>query len=168
MSVKFSVDETDILALEVGQEAVVTIDSIGVEEYSGIITEIDRTASSSSGVTTYSATVTFDKAMFMLSGMTANVVITISGTDNVLIVPNDALTRTSASAFVYTGYDEQTGQFSAPVTVSIGVSNKDYTEIRNGLSEGDTVYYTKSDSNVWDMYGFGGPGGGMPGGGFGY
>ena len=165
MSVKFSVDESDILALEVGQAAVITIDSIGVEEYAGTITEIDRTANSNSGVTTYSATVTFDKAPFMLSGMTADVVITISGSDHVLYVPNEAVTKTSASAYVYTGYDYTTLQFSAPVTVSCGISNKDYTEIREGLSEGDTIYYTKSDSNIWDMYGFGGPGGGGPGGG---
>ena len=164
MSVKFSVDESDILALEVGQEAVVTIGSIGVGEYVGTVTEIDRTASSGSGVTTYSATVTFDKGAFMLSGMTADVVITISGSDNVLYVPNDAVTRTSASAFVYTAYDSATGQFSGPVTVEIGISNKDYTEIRSGLSEGDTIYYTKAQSDFWDMYGFGGPGSG----GFGY
>ena len=164
MSVKFSVDESDILALEVGQEAVVTIGSIGVGEYIGTVTEIDRTASSNSGVTTYSATVTFDKAPLMLGGMTADVVITISGTDNVLYVPNDAVTRTSASAFVYTGYDSETAQFLNPVTVEIGISNKDYTEIRGGLSEGDTVYYTKAQSDFWDMYGFGGGSGG----GFGY
>lgn len=164
MSVKFSVDESDILALEVGQEAVVTIGSIGVGEYVGTVTEIDRTASSNSGVTTYSATVTFDKAPLMLGGMTADVVITISGTDNVLYVPNDAVTRTSASAFVYTGYDSETAQFLNPVTVEIGISNKDYTEIRGGLSEGDTVYYTKAQSDFWDMYGFGGGSGG----GFGY
>ena len=168
MSVKFSVDESDILALEVGQEAVITIDSIGVEEYAGTITEIDRTANSNSGVTTYSATVTFDKGQFMLSGMTADVVITISGSDHVLYVPNEAVTKTSASAYVYTGYDYTALQFSAPVTVSCGISNKDYTEIREGLSEGDTVYYTKSDSNIWDMYGFGGPGGGGYSGGFGF
>lgn len=156
MCVKFSVDESDILALEVGQQAVVTIDSIGVGEYSGILTEIDRTASSKSGVTTYSATVTFDKAEFMLSGMTADVVITISDTGDVLIVPTDAVNKTSASAYVYTASDPATGQLLNPVTVSCGVSNDDYTEIRSGLSEGDIIYYTKTENNFWDMYSFGG------------
>ena len=156
MSVKFSVDESDILALEVGQEATVTIDSIGVEKYKGVLTEIDRTANSKSGVTTYSATVTFEKAEFMLSGMTADVVITISDTGDVLIVPTDAVNKTSASAYVYTAADPVTGQLLNPVTVSCGVSNDDYTEIRSGLSEGDIVYYSKSENNFWDMYGFGG------------
>ncbi|MBQ6372037.1 MAG: hypothetical protein IJJ22_02815 [Oscillospiraceae bacterium] len=165
MSVKFPVDESDILALEVGQEAVVTIDSIGVGEYGGVLTEIDRTASSKSGVTSYSATVTFDKGEFMLSGMTAKVIITISDTGDVLIVPTDAVNKTSASAYVYTASDPVTGQLLNPVTVSCGVSNDDYTEIRSGLSAGDIIYYTKANNNFWDMYGFGGSGSSS---GFGY
>ena len=152
MSVTIAVDEKDILALEPGQEAALTIESIGKDTYSGVITEIDRTAGS--GAASYSATVTFDKGDYMLAGMTADVVITISGTEDVLIIPTDALNRTSASAYVYTGYDEKTAQFLAPVTVSPGVSNKDWTEIRSGLNEGDTVFYTKESDPFW-MYGFG-------------
>jgi multidrug efflux pump subunit AcrA (membrane-fusion protein) len=154
MSVTISVDETDILALDVGQPAELTIESIGKDTYSGTITGIDRTASTGSGVTSYSATSTFSKGEFMLGGMTADVVITISGTENVLMVPTDAVNRTSASAYVYTAYDEKTGQFFQPVTVSLGVSNKEYTEIRSGLQEGDTVCYTKARNPFW-MYGFG-------------
>ena len=154
MSVTIPVDEKDILALEIGQEASLSIESIGKESYSGVITEIDRTAAGGSGVASYSATVTFDKGDYMLAGMTADVVITISGTDDVLIIPTDALNRTSASAYVYTGYDEKTGQFLNPVTVSPGVSNKEWTEIRSGLNEGDTVFYTKESNPFW-MYGFG-------------
>ena len=154
MSVTISVDETDILALDVGQPAELTIESIGKDIYSGTITGIDRTASTGSGVTSYSATITFSKGEFMLGGMTADVVITISGTENVLMVPTDAVNRTSASAYVYTAYDEKTGQFIQPVTVSLGVSNKDYTEIRSGLQAGDTVFYTKARNPFW-MYGFG-------------
>ena len=154
MSVTISVDESDILALEIGQQATLSIESIGKDTYSGVITEIDRTAAGGSGAASYSATVTFDKGDYMLAGMTADVMITISGTEDVLIIPTDALNRTSASAYVYTGYDEKTAQFLSPVTVSPGVSNKDWTEIRTGLNEGDTVFYTKESNPFW-MYGFG-------------
>ena len=161
MSVTISVDETDILALDVGQPAELTIESNGKDTYTGTNTGIDRTAATGSGVTSYSATITFAKGEFMLGGMTADVVITISGTENVLMVPTDAVNRTSASAYVYTAYDEKTGQFIEPVTVSLGVSNKEYTEIRSGLQAGDTVCYTKARNPFW-MYGFGtdGPYGG--------
>ena len=146
MSVAIPVDETDILALQTGQEAVLTVEAIGRERYHGIITELDRSAASSGGVTTYTATVTFDKAEHMLAGMTADAVINISGKENVLVLPAEAVNRTSASAYVFTGYVAETGMLTDPKTVTVGVSNEEYTEIRSGLSEGETVYYKENNS----------------------
>ncbi|MCD8384083.1 MAG: HlyD family efflux transporter periplasmic adaptor subunit [Clostridiales bacterium] len=147
MSVSISVDETDILSLEVGQEAAITIESIGDDTYSGTLTEIDETATSSGGVTVYTATVTLDKTEQMLSGMTASVYITIEGTDNALLVPEDAVSQTSSTAYVYTSYDETTGELGDMVEVTTGLSNGTYIEITSGLSEGDTVYYFESSSD---------------------
>ena len=146
MSVAIPVDETDILALQPGQEAVLTVEAIGRDSYHGFITELDRSADSSGGVTSYTATVTFDKAEHMLAGMTADVIINISGRENVLILPAEAVSRTSASAYVFTGYVAETGMLTDPKTVTVGVSNEEYTEIRSGLSEGETVYYKENTS----------------------
>lgn len=146
MSVAIPVDETDILALQPGQEAVLTVEAIGRDSYHGFITELDRSADSSGGVTSYTATVTFDKAEHMLAGMTADVIINISGRENVLILPAEAVNRTSASAYVFTGYVAETGMLTDPKTVTVGVSNEEYTEIRSGLSEGETVYYKENNS----------------------
>ncbi len=168
MAITISVDEMDILSLSEGQEATVTIDSIGEDSYEGVVAEVSTTASSDSGVTSYSATIHIDKTEEMLSGMSASVVITIEGNDNALLIPVDALHQTSATAYVYTEYDESTGQFSGMQEVTIGLSNSNYVEITDGLSEGDTVYYTTSeeespfDSNRMD---FGNMGGGMSNGG---
>ena len=146
MSVAIPVDETDILALQPGQKAVLTVEAIGRDSYHGFITELDRSADSSGGVTSYTATVTFDKAEHMLAGMTADVIINISGRENVLILPAEAVNRTSASAYVFTGYVAETGMLTDPKTVTVGVSNEEYTEIRSGLSEGETVYYKENNS----------------------
>ena len=146
MSVAIPVDETDILALQPGQEAVLTVEAIGRDSYHGFITELDRSADSSGGVTSYTATVTFDKAEHMLAWMTADVIINISGRENVLILPAEAVNRTSASAYVFTGYVAETGMLTDPKTVTVGVSNEEYTEIRSGLSEGETVYYKENNS----------------------
>lgn len=145
MSVTVSVDETDILALQVGQEAVITIESLGGVSCSGVVTEVDKTAVSDSGVTAYSATVTFDKAENMLSGMTADVKVTITGIDHVLIVPVDAVHRTSSGAYVYTSYDEEAKEFGGTVNVTTGVETEDYIEIVSGLREGDAVCYIKNE-----------------------
>lgn len=163
MAITISVDETDILSLSVGQEATVTIDSIGEDSFTGTVTEVNTTATSSSGVTAYSAVVSIDKTDAMLSGMSASVVITIEGSDNTMLIPIDALHQTSSSAYVYTEYDETTGEFSGMQEVTIGLSNSSYVEIKEGLSEGDTVYYTTSEEDSMfgsGMMDFGNMGGG--------
>ncbi|MCD7858794.1 MAG: HlyD family efflux transporter periplasmic adaptor subunit [Firmicutes bacterium] len=148
MSISLSVDETDILSLEVGQEAAVVISSISDEtSYTGTVTAIDTTATSSGGVTQYTAVVTIDKQDGMLSGMSATVTITIEGVENALLLPEDAVTQTSTTAYVYTSYDETTGELGGMVEVTLGLSNGSYVEITDGLSEGDTVYYTESSSD---------------------
>lgn len=158
MRVKFSVDETDILALELDQPAGLKISSIGEDVYSGIVTEIDKTATSASGVTAYSATVTFDKTPHMLSGMSADITIDIEGLENVLIVPADAVSKTSAYSFVYLSYDEESGLFGDMRQVEVGISNDKSVEIKSGLEAGEVVYYTEKDINPLLMMMGGGPG----------
>lgn len=169
MIVELSVDETDILSLDVGQEAKITIDSLGEDTYTGKITDLDTVGTSSDGVTTYTATVTLEKEEGMLSGMTASAVITIEGKENALLIPSDAVHQTSSTSYVYTSYNEESGEFDDMAEVTVGLSNGNYTEITEGLSEGDTVYYTKVEEDPFqNMSAPGGfknmPGGDMPSG----
>ena len=168
MSITISVDETDILSLQEGQEVAVTIDSLGEDTYMGLLSEIDTTATSESGITSYSAVISLDKVEGMLTGMSASAVITIEGNDNAMLLPVDAVHQTSAMAYVYTSYDQETGEYSGMTEVTIGLSNGSYVEIVAGLNEGDVVYYTEAEeesfgNGMMDFESF--PGGGMPGGG---
>ena len=167
MSVTIGIGESDILTLEVGQEANVTVSSVSEDSFQGTVTEISKEADTSSGVTQYSAVVTLDKADGMLPGMTASVDITIEGVENALIIPVDALHQTSTIYYVYTSYDAETQQYGGMVQVTTGMQNDDYVEILTGLSEGDTVYYTeqKTFSFGFGFSGMSGMSGGMPSGG---
>ena len=147
VSVTIGVDETDILSLEVGQEAQVEVSSVTDEILLGTVTEINREANTASDVTQYSAVVTLDKVEGMLSGMTAKVDVRIQGAENALIIPLDALNQTRDTAFVYTGYDEETQEYTGRVEVTIGMQNDSYVEILSGLKAGDTVYYTEKQTN---------------------
>ena len=161
MTITVSVDESDILYISEGLSAEVTISSVSDDAVSGTVTDIDTEASSGSGVTTYSATVTIDKTEDMLSGMSATVVIIIEGVEDALLIPADALYQTSSTSYVYTEYDESTGELSGMVEVTTGLSNSSYVEITDGLEEGDTVYYASSDSSSdFDISGFTGATGG--------
>lgn len=161
MSITISIDETDILALEEGQDAEVEVSSVSEELFSGTVTEISKVADTSTGVTQYSAEVTLDRAAGMLPGMTASVDVKIEGVENALIIPVDALHQTSTIYYVYTSYDEETQQYGGMVEVTIGMQNDSYVEIASGLNEGDTVYYTESRSN--NFMGMFGAMGGMSG-----
>ena len=159
MSITISVDETDILALEEGQEAEVVVSSVSEETLTGTVTEISREAATSSGVTLYSAEIIVDNVPGMLPGMTADVDVKIEGVEDAIIIPVEALRQTSAISYVYTTYDEETKQYGGMVEVTTGMQNDTYVEVLSGLKVGDTVCYTEQE-NFFEMI-FGAMGGGM-------
>ena len=173
MTITIGIDETDILALEEGQEAEIVVSSVSEDVHMGTVTEISKVADTSTGVTQYSAEVTLDKAAGMLPGMTADVDIKIKGVENALIIPIEALHQTSTISFVFTEYNEETQQYGGRVEVTTGMQNDTHVEILSGLKEGDVVYYTKQENffaALGAMMGMGGMpgssmGGGMPSGG---
>jgi len=144
MSITISIDETDILALEEGQEAEVVVSSVSEDPLSGLVTELSKDAITTSGVTVYSAEITVDNLAGMLPGMTADVDVKIEGVENALIIPVDALTQTSAKYYVYTSYDPETQRYGDMKEVTIGMQNDNFVEVLSGLQEGQTVYYTET------------------------
>ena len=164
-----SIDESNILSVEVGQTASVTISSISDDPFTGEVTSIEKTGTSTSGVTGYSVEVTLDRTEKMLTRMSATVSIRIEGVDDALLLPEDAVTKTRTSAYVYTSVNETSGELEGMVEVKTGLTGGGYIEITEGLKEGDTVYYTKKKSNDFSSFmgGFGGGfGGGSGSGGF--
>ena len=162
MSVTINVDEADILSLELGQSVTVSVSSVSEDSFEGTLTEINRTSSSSG---TYSAVIEIEKTEGMLSGMTASVSVRIEGVDNAILIPIEAVHKTSDGAYVYTAYDEELQEYGGKVDVVTGLENSTYVEIKSGLSVGDTVYYTEQQSsfgNFGAMPGFSGNGGEMP------
>lgn len=163
MTVTISVDESDILSLELGQTVTVSVPSVSEDSFAGTLTEINRTSSSSG---TYSAVIEVEKVEGMLSGMTASVSVRIEGVDDAILIPIEALHKTSDGAYVYTSYNEEYQEYGGKVDVVTGLENSTYVEIKSGLNVGDTVYYTEQESgfgNFGGMGGFpGGNGGQMP------
>ena len=163
MSVTINVDESDILSLELGQTVTVSVSSVSEDSFEGTLTEINRTSSSSG---TYSAVIEVEKTEGMLSGMTASVSVRIEGVDDAVLIPIEALHKTSDGAYVYTSYNEEYQEYGGKVDVVTGLENSTYVEIKSGLSVGDTVYYTEQQSGFGDFGGgnFPGGSGGFPGG----
>lgn len=161
MTVSVTVDELDILSIQLGQGAAVTVDALEGEPVTGTVTGIDTTGTSAGDVTKYTVEVTLDKTEQMLSNMSASVEIVMEQTDNCLTIPEAALQQNGAATYVYTSYDRESGALGGETQVTTGVSDGTNVEITGGLSQGDTVYYRYAEAgDSANMFG----GGIMPGG----
>lgn len=151
MTIEVSVDETDILSISKGQSADVTIDSLE-KTFTGTITDIDKSGTTSDGTVGYTAEITIDKEDGMLSGMSASVLIAVTEYKNSIVIPVEALNNTGSSYFVYTTYDEETKQLGGMVEIKIGIQNDSYAQVTEGLQEGDEVWYKAPEENPFERY----------------
>ena len=150
MLVTMNVDELDILSMKEGLSAEVTLDAVENETYEGTITTVCGTTNSSDKTAQYSVEITFDKTDEMLSGMNASVAVIVEEASDVMTVPLVAVSDEGRSSYVYTGYDEKTGELTGKTEVTLGMSDANNVEIKEGLSEGDLVYYIMQESESSD------------------
>ena len=151
--------EADALKVAVGQSATVTFDALSGEDATGTVTAVDILPTTGGDVTTYGATITLDEAPDALrDGMSASVVVTVDQATAVLWAPSAAVTTTGGVSTVTVRKDG----VDTTVVVTTGLAGDSGTEITSGVSEGDQLVISTTDSGG----GFGGfPGGGIPGGG---
>ena len=164
MVLSVSVDELDINSVACGQNAVITMDAFENKEFSGTINNVGTTATTSGGSSKYTVDIILNKEEGMLQGMSASAIININEANDVILIPSDAISERGGALFVYTGKTDE-GQLTDEIQIQTGLSDGTNVEVTEGLSEGDTVYYTviNSQNGTDSMEGFGMPGmgGGM-------
>jgi RND family efflux transporter MFP subunit len=139
-----SISELDISSIKVGQDATITFDAISGKEYNGIVTQISMVANVSQGVVNYPVTVQIsDPDESILPSMTASVSIIVAKTDNVLVVPNNALRTSNGQRTVTVLFEGQ--QVSVPVTVGL-IGDTTSEVVSEQLREGDTVVLSGSST----------------------
>ena len=147
-TIQIVIDELDISQVYVGQTAIVTVDALTGQQFTGAVTEISASGENEGGSSKFTVKVTVDKVEDMLAGMNAAVSLVVSATENVTCIPVAALIENGTETVVYTGYDEETEAFLNPVTVTTGVSDGEYVQILSGIAQGQTVYYPYYDTLV--------------------
>jgi len=146
MTLEIAVDELDILGLQEGMTAQVQIDSLGGEACAATIAAIGNTGSNHGGSSKFPVVLTMERTERMLSGMNATATILLSTVSDVLTIPSAALVDQGNQIVVYTGYDEKKETLLDPVAVTVGASDGETVEIVEGLSEGQTYYYSYYDT----------------------
>ncbi|PRY18100.1 RND family efflux transporter MFP subunit [Kineococcus rhizosphaerae] len=150
LSLTADVDETDVLQVQPGVGADVTIDAVDGARYRATVTGVDPTAKAGSGGTvTYTVRLSYDggtgadgePAATPLPGMSANVSLVVRSVQGVVEVPAAAVLRAGAqngSPTSDTVWVVAAGKAERrPVTV--GVRGDTEVEITDGLKGGETI-----------------------------
>ena len=143
--VEVDVDETDIGAVQFGQEALLTLDAFLGRQLTGRVVAIAPTATFDLGVVTYAVTIQIDPADLPLrAGLTANAEIIRASRENVLLVPNLAITVAEPGGLKTV--TRRTAAGDEQVTIEIGLSTDLWSEVLSGLGEGDQVVVSSFSS----------------------
>jgi macrolide-specific efflux system membrane fusion protein len=130
------VDENDIGRVQVGQDAMFTVAAHPSVEFKGKVTSIYPSATIQDNVVYYITSASVDNSKGkLMPDMTTNVLIFLDQRKGVLTVPNKAIQREGQKKFVFVmekGVPEK--RF-----VDVGWKDQSYTEIPDGLREGDLV-----------------------------
>ncbi len=135
-TISINLTEIDVPKIKVGDKTTITFDAFPDKTFTGKVVSIDLIGTTNSGVTSYPTVILLDiKSESILPNMAASANIITETKENVLMVPTSAVTTQNGASTVQVMKNSK----SQSVTVEIGLSSDDYTEIKSGLKEGDTV-----------------------------
>ncbi|MGQ9546695.1 MAG: efflux RND transporter periplasmic adaptor subunit [Dehalococcoidia bacterium] len=136
------IDEIDVAMVKVGQAANITLDALPDIEIAGEVAFVSPTGTIRAGVISYEAIISLeDPPEELRDGMTATAQVIIERRDNVLLVPNRAISGTRENPVV-TVYKEGSQEQRE---VTLGLTDGKYTEVLSGLEEGEYVIIPQSE-----------------------
>jgi multidrug efflux pump subunit AcrA (membrane-fusion protein) len=147
MKIAVKIGEYDILGVDEGDSVIVSIDALDAT-YDGTIKKIARDATVQGGVSYFEAEVEIEADEVVRSGMSAEVKLIIEDVKQVVSVPSAAVVADSNGEYFVYVKDPADPKNTTPVQipVTIGVTDGSYTQITQGLSEGDDILVPKTDS----------------------
>ena len=133
LGIEVSIDEIYIEKVFAGQEASVTFtDDSGTERtYAAAVRRVAEDGIVSGGVTDYTVELNLEDTAGLKAGMNVFVSIVTAEKENCLRIPTSAVSGGAVQV--------QSGGKTEEVSVKTGLSGGGYTEILDGLSEGDIV-----------------------------
>lgn len=145
MTLTIAVDETDISKVKLGQIADVKVTALKGEIFEAEVTDISIFGTNNGGSSKFPVELTLTADPRMLAGMNATAQIPLFTKMEVTVIPVAALVETETGTCVYTALDQKTGEPTAAVEVTTGVSDGEMVEILSGLNPGDRFCYSYYD-----------------------
>lgn len=144
LGIAAEVDETDVLLVRAGTEAVVTLDALPDAEYRATVSSVDLapTAASGGGVSYRIRLTLIDPEPLPRPGMSAIVDLQVREATGVLVVPTAAVVRDGADDVVFVVDEDER---ATRRVVRTGAEGEDTVEVTEGLREGDRVVSRDAD-----------------------
>jgi HlyD family secretion protein len=143
------IDETDIAKVQVGQTATFTFDALPDDTLSGRVNRIAPVALNTTGIVTYPVRLGIDSHNATLRvGMTTTATITVNRIEKVIRLRNRFI-RIDRKTGQTTCYVREPDGSIQQVTLTIGLRNETYTEIKSGLRIGQEVVILPHDLNLF-------------------
>jgi RND family efflux transporter MFP subunit len=144
-SIRFAglVDEIDIMKVQPGQKASITVDAVPSKVFEGTVKFISPFGTKSGNVIKFAVTVELDPYDVELrGGLSATADISIYSAKNILLVPVSVIVETPGGPVVAV-VNPTTGQPEYKA-VTLGQQTFQYAEVLSGLKEGDKVTVTST------------------------
>lgn len=133
------VDELDINAVAVGQNASITLDAFSTEVFPASVTRISHIGEPNGSITTYETDLELAYDGRLMSGMNGSAVILADSVQNALVIPLGAIHEDANGSYVYLiGF----GDAQQKVYIQTGLSDGTNAEVVSGLKEGDRIVYS--------------------------
>ena len=156
------IDELDINKVRVDMEVEVTADAVPNKIFKGRVSKINNEGKNTNGVTTYGVEILIDSPEELKIGMNVDCALILENKENTLLIPMASINKEGAETYVYIkedGHNEEEKMTAVPKNMSevkgykkqavtVGISNKDYIEIVEGLKEGDKVYNISASKSL--------------------
>lgn len=131
------VSQNDITKIEEGQEVKISVAAFQDAKISGKVKSLNLKSNNQGNSANYSVTVEIEKNEYkLLDGMTASAQFIVKEVKDVLMLSNKAITLKDGKQIVNIKQEDGTRK---EVEITTGFSDGKNTEIKAGLSEGDTV-----------------------------
>jgi len=175
MQLPVQVDELDLTNVKVGMKATVKVDSISNKTYEGEVNQVSTVGTTTNGVTFFDVGISVKNDGQLRNGMTATAEIIIQDKKDIVLLPLEALQQQQGKRYVTLVKPDGTKEEKHEI--KIGIRNKTYVEVTDGLKEGDKILIAASKKEAtsqdeinrirqqFQNGGFQGCGGGFGGGG---
>ncbi|MFO7941250.1 MAG: efflux RND transporter periplasmic adaptor subunit [Bacillota bacterium] len=144
MTMTVELDELDVIQVEPGMEAEVTVEALPGEVFGAQITSVDMMGSDEEGRAVYNTQIQVSGTNGVRPGMTGNAAIAIEELVDVLLVPVEAVYQDEGEARV----DLLSEGEAEPRTIEIGLVSSSWVEVKDGLEEGEEVITGRSEDRL--------------------